>query len=162
MTRPLRAALLAFSTALLAACGGDAEVAEQAAPADTTPAAAEAPPGPPVTLADFVGRWDVRSVSDTGDSLPSFILDAAPDSTEWTLTFPGRPPLPVRVISVAGDSIITFVGPYESVIREGVQVTLRSVSRLREGRIEGRGLARYITSASDSLLTLQSVGTRIP
>jgi hypothetical protein len=42
-------------------------------------------------------------------------------------------PVPVRVVAVAGDSIVTDAGPYQSFVRKGVRVTTRTVSRLQSG-----------------------------
>ena len=42
-----------------------------------------------------------------------------------------------------GDSIITDAGPYESVLRKGVQVNTRVVSRLRGDKLVGTTTAHY-------------------
>ena len=52
-------------------------------------------------------------------------------------------PVPVRVVAVAGDSIVTDAGPYESFVRKGVRVTTRTVSRLESGKLVGTIEARY-------------------
>jgi hypothetical protein len=78
------------------------------------------------------------------------------------MTLPGRKPVPVRVVAVAGDSIVTEAGPYESVLRKGVQVSTRNVSRLRDGKLVGRIEARYTAKGGDSVAYRSSEGTRAP
>ena len=78
------------------------------------------------------------------------------------MTLPNRPPVATRVVLVSGDSIVTENGPYESVLRKGVQVRTRSVMRLRDGKLIGNTVARYTTSGADSVLRLRTEATRTP
>jgi hypothetical protein len=91
----------------------------------------------------------------------TFVFNAAGDPSTWTFNFSGRPPVPVRV-TFAGDSIMTAAGPYESVLRKGVQVSTNGVMRLQGGNLVGATTAHYTTSSADSVVQLQSVGTRAP
>ena len=117
----------------------------------------------PISLADVAGNWAMRTMTESGDStLVSYVMVASADPSGWTFNFPQRTPVPVRVVAVAGDSIITEAGPYESVLRKGVQVTTHSVTRLQDGRLVGTTVARYATSSSDSVLHLRFQGTRAP
>ena len=147
----------------LAILAGCAKSKEQPAP-DTTAAAPAAPATPaPIALADVTGKWAVRSMTESSDStVVSYDLVASADPTAWTITFPNRKPVPVRVIAVAGDSIVTEAGPYESVLRKGVQVTVHTVTRLQDGKMVGASVARYVTSGPDSVLHLRFEGTRAP
>ena len=56
---------------------------------------------------------------------------ATADTTGWTMAFVDRPPMPVRVLALAGDSVVTEFGPYESVVRPGVTV-LTTVTHRRD------------------------------
>jgi hypothetical protein len=87
-------------------------------------------------------------------------MTATPDMTGWMQMFQGREPLPVRVTAVEGDSIMFEVGPYESVLRPGVQVSTQSVARLQDGRLVGTTMARYQTAAADSTLRVTFEATR--
>jgi hypothetical protein len=87
---------------------------------------------------------------------------ATADNSGWSFNFPKRAPVPIRVLAVAGDSIVTEAGPYESVLRKGVQVTTYSTLRLQDGKLVGSTVARYATSGPDSVLHLRSEGTRAP
>src|SRR5687767_12321851 len=93
----------------------------QVAPAPTT-----------INLADVAGRWNVRAVPTTGrdTTATNSVVTATSNTSGWTITFPGRAPIPMRV-SVDGDSIMTETGPYPSVRRKGVQVTTNGVMRLQ-------------------------------
>ena len=94
--------------------------------------------------------------------LVTFELMATADTTGWMQHFAGRDPIPMRVLAVAGDSVITETGPFESVLRPGVQVTTHSVMRLQDGRLVGTTIARYKTSGPDSVVRIRTEGTRRP
>ena len=87
-------------------------------------------------------------------------MTATADPAGWTVTFPGREPMPVKVESLSNDSIVTVIGPYESVLREGVMVTTRSVSMLMGDRLAGTFTAHYQNAGADSVLQGRSSGTR--
>jgi hypothetical protein len=115
------------------------------------------------SLERIAGRWDMRIFPETGDStLGTFVLNATADTTGWTITAPNRQPVPLRVIAVQGDSIITEAGPYESFLRPGRQVRTRGVMRLQGDRLVGRTEARYQTPAGDSVARVRTEGTRAP
>jgi hypothetical protein len=128
-----------------------------------TAAATVAPAPATISLADVAGRWTVRSVPETGDTTAVVSqLNASADTTGWTMTLPNRPPVATRVVLVSGDSIVTENGPYQSVLRRGVQVRTRSVMRLRDGKLIGNTVARYTTTGPDSVLRLRTEATRTP
>ena len=89
----------------------------------------------------------------------TYELNATADPSGWTITFPGRPPVPMRA-TADGDSIITDAGPYESALRKGVQVTTRGVFRLVNGQLVGTTTGHYQTSGADSVATFRSVATK--
>jgi hypothetical protein len=128
--------------------------------------AATATPAPPagLKLADVAGRWNMRAVPESGpDTTPTnYVLTATADTTGWTITFPNRPtPVAVHVM-VAGDSVVTKSGTYESVRRKGVQVMTESVARLQNGKLVGTTVAHYKTTKADSVLRLRVEGTKAP
>jgi hypothetical protein len=123
-----------------------------------TPAAAA-----PISLAAVAGRWQVRAVPETGDTTATtYVLTATSDTTGWMMAFPDRPPVPLRVVAVAGDSVVIEAGPYQSVRRKGVQVTTNGVMRMDGDRLVGSTVAHYRTSGPDSVLKLRTEGTRRP
>lgn len=142
------------SASLLFAC------TKSETPAVDTSAAVPEPAG--LTAADITGKWNMRAVPFSGDTTPTnFVLTATSDNTGWTMTFPGRPPVPTR-ITIDGDSIVTAAGPYESVRRKGVQVRTSSVLRLEGESLVGTTVARYSTQRADSVLNLRVTGNRAP
>ncbi len=145
--------------AVLAGCAKkDNAAVDTAAAMDTSAAASTAPT--PVNLADVAGKWDMRSVPTTGDTTPTtFVLTATANTSGWSIKFPGRASIPVSV-SVSGDSIMIDAGPYPSVRRKGVQVTTNTVTRLQGGSLVGSSTAHYKVKSADSVLTLNSTGTR--
>jgi hypothetical protein len=152
--------LMCGAFVVAAACSGSDGTADSAAAA--TAATQQATPQP-IQLTDVAGVWTVRGMPMDRDTvIVTYELTATADTTGWTITFPGRPPVPVRVVSVAGDSVTTSAGPYESVLRPGVQVTTVGAFRLRDGRLVGNTVARYSGRTADSVITVRSEGERKP
>ena len=150
--------------AVLAGCGKSGDRAADDRTAMDTVAAAPATPAasPAISLADVAGKWKVRSTDEAGGNVVETKLVATANTSGWTLTGPNRKPIPVRVIAVAGDSIVTEAGPFESFIRKGVQVTTRAVYRLQGGKLVGTTEARYATKGGDSVAQRPTEGTRAP
>lgn len=116
-----------------------------------------------ISLADVAGKWNVRGMLENSDStIVTYELVATPSTSGWVTNFPNRAPIEVRVVSVAGDSIVTESGPFESVLRKGVQVSTHVVARLQDGKLVGTTVARYETTGADSIARLRIVGTRAP
>ena len=147
--------------AVLVGCG---KPKEQPA-ADTTAAAStemapEAAAPAPISLADVAGKWNMRTMAEGSDSsLVTYELDAGADGSSWTFNFPKRKPVKVKV-QASGDSLITEAGPYESLLRKGVEVTTNAVLRLQDGKLVGTTVAHYATSGPDSVRNLRVEGTK--
>jgi molybdopterin biosynthesis enzyme len=158
----MRVLVLSCSVALLVACSrADRDVAtDTAAGATGTPGAAT------ISLADVAGRWNVTAKPESGTdtSTTRYVLNATAETAGWTITFAQRPqqPVAVRVVAVGGDSIVTEMGPFESVRRRGVQVTARTVLRREGDRLVGSSRARYASAGADTVLVLRTQGTRAP
>jgi hypothetical protein len=150
------------SAAVLAACAKK----ENAAVTDTSNTMASSSTSTvttapaPVNLADFAGKWNVRAVPATGDTTPTnYVLTATSSTSGWAITFPGRAPIAARV-KVAGDSIEMEAGPFSSARRKGVQVTTNGGLRLQGGNLVGSTTAHYKVKTADSVLVLNTTGTR--
>lgn len=161
----MRRFTLLCCVAVLGGCTGQ----ERSSATDTTAVssapstAATAPDSATVRLAALAGRWNMRAMPATGDStLVRYVLAATDNRSGWTVTFPDREPIPVRVIAVAGDSVVTEMGPYASVLRKDVTVTTHTVSRLQNDTLRGTFMAGYATTGADSLLRGRLEGTRAP
>ena len=128
------------------------------------PAASETPPPPPaIALADLAGKWNVTGMNEARDTtLVTYELNATADTSGWTIVFANRMTVPVRVAAVAGDSVVIAAGPYQSVLRRGVQVTTHGVLRLRDGKLVGLTVAHYQTTSPDSVRRIVAEGTRAP
>jgi len=149
-----------FSCAAILVGCGTSEV--QTARDTTAVAPATREPQGEIALADVAGTWTLRTMDETGGNVVESMLTATADTSGWTLTRPNGKTLPVRVVAVGGDSIITEAGPYESALRQGIQIRARTVLRLREGKLVGLTEARYILSGGDSVASRPTEGTRAP
>lgn len=116
-----------------------------------------------LSLADVAGRWNVRAVPETGQAVTTwFVLNASADTTGWTVRYaPNREPIPVRVIAVAGDSLVLESAPYLSARRPGLKAVSRDVYRLVGSRLVGYSVGRYLTTP-EVVLRLRLEGTRAP
>ena len=160
ITRPA----LACSAFLIAACAkkDNAAVDTSSTAASTTASTTTAAPAPAnINLADVAGKWNMRAVPTTGKdtSATTYEMTATNSTTGWTLTFPGRKPMPVQVVA-AGDSIVISAAPYASVRRKGMQVSTTGVLRMQNGDLVGPTTAHYKTKSADSVLVLNVTGTR--
>lgn len=116
-----------------------------------------------ISLADVAGTWNVRSKIEGSDSTAvTYKMITTADRSGWSVTFPNREPIPVRVVAVEGDSIMSEAGPFESALRKGVQVSTKVVSRLQDGKLVGTTVARYQVTGPDTVARLHFEGTRAP
>ena len=151
---------LALVCVLSAACAQEADETEDTALTEDTLAIAPEPAG--ISLADVAGTWVVVAWTEAGEAVPQFELIATADPSGWELRFPDREPIRMRVLEVAGDSIVTESGPYESILRPGVQVSTHAVYRIEGDRLVSTTVARYQTSGADSVAIVHGEGTRAP
>jgi hypothetical protein len=156
----LRWFALALGIALMG-CAGQ-ETADDEMVEDTTAMAPE--PAAP-SLADFAGTWTFTGTTETGQTPPPYELTATADPSGWTFRVPDLPDrgvLPVRVLEVSGDSVVTETDPFESALRPGLQVWTRTVYRLEGDRLRGDLVAHYETTEADSVVHITAEGTRTP
>lgn len=127
----------AFAVALLVACAPAEDTAEQAT---------EQPAGP--TLADFAGTWDLTATVEGAEGPVTVVLSGSADGSDWVMHAEGRDPIPLTV-TVVGDSMISESAEYESLLREGVMVRVRTASVLTDGMLTGTMVATYTTPDGD-------------
>ena len=145
--------------AVLVACAGSEKAPPDSATAVPAPAAAPTT----LSLADLAGKWTQQVRGENSDSvLVTAEVIGTSDPSGWTITLPKRPAMPLRV-SVDGDSIMVASGPYESVLRKGVQVTTAGVLRMQDGKLVGMTTAHYAkATGADSVARLRTEMTRTP
>ncbi|HXL07057.1 MAG TPA: hypothetical protein VN964_09040 [Gemmatimonadales bacterium] len=101
--------------------------------------------GGAINLSDVAGTWKVRSMVGPKDSVvATSVVVATAGRESWIMRLEARPPIPLRIVAVGGDSIVTECGPYPSILRKGLQVTvLRNVSHYKGGTLTGTFEAHY-------------------
>ena len=150
----MRSFALVLIAALLAACVKK----ESSTPADTGTAAMAPAPAPaapaaaPISLPSVAGKYRVTSRGQGADTTTvTYELNATGDTTGWTITYPDRKAIPMRIVTVAGDSIVTETGPFTSVRRAGVPVTARTTHRWQNGQLVGTTVAHYDVDGHDTV-----------
>ncbi len=133
--------------ALFAACG----------PADESAEPAEMASGP--TLADFAGTWETTAMIEGTEEPVQTNMSGSADGSDWVLRLEGRPDIPMRV-SIVGDSLIGETTQYESILREGVMVTIRMASVLSDGALVGNLVATYQMPDGEEIVYGTTRGTR--
>ena len=147
----MRRLALVLSTVLLAACAKP-----------ETPPAADASLAPTINLADVAGTWMAQATAAGSDSvIVMFSMTASADPAGWTMNLTDRDPVPMT-ITVSGDSILHSAGPYSSVLRAGVQVSVNGSMRFVDGKLVGPSVAHYAMSGTDSTINLWVTATRVP
>ena len=127
MKRALRFSTIALASSALAAVH--------------SPAQAQ---GGGIKFSDVAGTWEGSSMTGPKDSVfLTWVLTATADGKGWTFKRPNGDPYPVRIVAVGGDSIVTEVGPYPSVLRAGQTVTTRFVGHYHGRKMTGTFEAHY-------------------
>jgi hypothetical protein len=143
----MRHAVLLCCAVLLVGCKKAETAPDTVAVVDSAvPTAATQPAPVPMSLDQVAGKWNVRVTSaETGDSTLTYVLDAKADTTGWTFQFPTGAPIPMHVTSLAGDSLVTEAGPFDSRLQKGVKVHTIVTWRVRDGKLAGAVVSHYDT-----------------
>lgn len=168
MRTVLRVVVACSTTLLIAGCAKSDQAAKDsaagtaAAPAAATPAATPAP-APTLALADVAGKWQMRSVPESGTdtSATTYVMTATADTTGWMINFPSGVKVPLHV-TVSGDSLVQKTATFASQRRKGVKVSTDGVFRLQNGKLVGTTIAHYAKAGTDSVLRLHTEGTKLP
>jgi len=129
-------------------------------------AKAEAPPveeasSPTIDLAGLAGEWMVEATAVGSDSvIVMFSMTASADPAAWTMNLADRDPVPMQ-ITVSGDSILHSAGPYQSVLRSGVEVSVTGSMHLVDGELVGTSVTHYAMSGADSTAHLWVTAKRV-
>jgi len=121
------------------------------------PAPAPAPAAG-IKPSDVAGTWDGKTMMGPKDSVvATWAMTVTADGKGWTMALPNRPPVPARILASGGDSIVTEMGPYESVVRPGQMVTTRATGHYKGNAVTGTLEGHY---ASGDVLRGKWVATR--
>ena len=137
----MRPHLLLISAVVLSACAKT----EQAADTTTPAAAAPTPATPTIALADVAGTWEGNIMpvgKDTTVATSTLVATATNDG--WSMTLSNGEKVPLTVVSVGGDSIVTTSNGFKSAVRKGQDVkSTHSIYRLQNGKLMGITHATY-------------------
>jgi|GEM_PF-1461917 len=91
------------------------------------------------------GVWTNKYMIGPKDSvIATVVITVSDDAKTWSMKFPDRPAIPVRVVTTGGDSVVTDAGPYPSTKRPGQSVTLlHAVSHFKGDHMTGTFEAHY-------------------
>src|SRR5690348_16197196 len=102
--------------------------------------------GSGIKLSDVAGTWEGKSMVGPNDSVfATWVLTATADGKGWTERLANRGAYPLRIITMGGDSIVTEMGPYPSVLRRGQMVRTRHFRHFKGDRMTGSFEAHYAT-----------------
>jgi hypothetical protein len=115
-----------------------------------------------ISLADVAGTWNVQTAGMGSDSILTTSTMVATGSMEgWYMVLASGDTVPIRVVAVDADSIVSEAGPFGSVLRQGQMVSTHMVSRMREGKMITRMTATYQGGGADSVAQFRSAGTKV-
>lgn len=150
-------AVAATCITLLAGCARD-----DAEPAPGTEAATTEQPAPAaMTIADFAGTWENTARLEGVDQPVPSTMSGSAAGDDWTMSLEGRDNIPLQV-SIVGDSIIAQSAEYESVLRPGVMVTVRTASVMHGDMLMGNMVATYRTPEGEQRVPGTFEGRRRP
>ncbi len=114
--------------------------------------------GSGIKLSDVTGKWAIKASPANDTMVVNSVMNATANPKTWTLTYPNRDPIPMRVVASGGDSIVTEIGPYPSMLRKGQTVTLlRTVGHYKGDMMTGWFEAHY---SSGDVIKGKQEGTR--
>ncbi len=135
---------------------------KEAPPAADTTAVAAVPAGPPpMSLGHVAGIWNVTVKPEGKDTvLTTYILNNT-DTAGWLFAFPGGKPIPMKVVEVRGDTVVTETDWFDSAVRKGMKAKTRSTEWLNDdGKLVGKVVAHYQTSGPDTVRVFDTEGVR--
>lgn len=99
---------------------------------------------PGLKLSDLAGVWHVQTMIGPSDSVvASLELTETASAQGWSMVLADHPRVPVRVLTVGGDSVVWEAGPYPSTRRVGQSVVLRTVGHYKGDEMRGSFEATY-------------------
>ena len=133
-----RTMLTAFALATAAA-----PLAAQGTKQGKAPAAPAAAPAAITIPAVAVGTWEGKTMIGPKDSVIATTITVISADGKTSLTLQNRPTMAGRVIAAGGDSVTVEVGPYESILKKGLQATTRTTNHYNGNTATGTFEAKY-------------------
>lgn len=136
-------AVILLSTVCLTGFAVSAVAQQPTAQPKPKPAAPQAAASTKPTIA---GTWAIESAVKTAagkDTVVSSLLTASADANGWVTHLEGRDPIPTKVVSMGGDSVVTEAGPFQSVTRPGQTVTTHETLHFKADAVWGTIEARF-------------------
>jgi hypothetical protein len=157
----IRSTPVILAIAALAACKGAKDAAVDSASATATAMAPAAAPAAK-TPKDFAGTWQTTATLEgVAAPVPSTLV-GSDDGATWTLSLEGRPNVPATA-SVSGDSLVIQTAEYESVLRKGVMVTVRTASVMSDpNMLMGNMISTYKTPKGEEVVKGTVMSMRAP
>jgi hypothetical protein len=110
-----------------------------------------------ITQSDVAGAWSGKTVVTPKDTV-SFVLTIPAAGKAGTLKLRNGEPIPTRLVTVAGDSVVADAGPFPSVLKPGETVSMvRMIGHFKGTTMTGTVMARY---ASGQIIRGKSDATR--
>src|ERR1700722_13942405 len=72
-----------------------------------------------IKLSDVAGKWAVNGRPGNDTVVVHSVVAATANPKTWTLTYPNREPLPMRIAACGGETIVAEAGPSPSMLRKG-------------------------------------------
>ncbi|HEY5061678.1 MAG TPA: hypothetical protein VII52_09095 [Gemmatimonadaceae bacterium] len=108
----------------------------------------------------MIGTWHGKSMPEHKDTvLATWTLDAPADSSKWTITMSNGQTIPLHIVAIAGDSVVSQLGPYKNAANNGQVETTRSVTRIQADKIVGIAETR-LGSNPDSVVRIRLQGAK--
>jgi hypothetical protein len=98
-----------------------------------------------ITAKDLAGTWKIQAMIGPKDSVVATNTTRNKSDGTATVQFPKRPPIESRTLTMGGDSVVSEVGPYQSILRPGVMVTTQTIAHVKGNDMTGTFVAVYST-----------------
>jgi len=140
----MRTTALAALLVLAAASASAQNPPAKQPPAKQPPAKSPPPTAGQMSMSQMIhipagvaGTWEGKSLTAKDSVITTFVLTATQSATGWKSKLATRPEMALRIIAAGGDSVVTEMGPYESVLRPGVQTTTRNTIHFKSDMATG-------------------------
>lgn len=128
--------------------------------ADTTAIAPPAEP-PAMSLGHVAGIWNVTVKPEGKDTVVTTYILNTTDTTGWLFAFPKGKPIPLKVVEVVGDTVVTATDWFDSSVRPGLKARNTGRAWLNDdGKLVGKVTARYQTTGPDTVRVFDTEGVR--